>query len=305
VIGPNPERPTQRKGAEVERDVRREFVAAWGARPITDITALDVRDVIRAKTADGHPAQARNLLGYAKRLFDWAVEQQAYGIAESPAGKLRPDKIVGRKVMRQRVLDDAELRALWRAAERVEYPYGPLIQLLALTGQRRSEVAEASWREFDLPKKLWTIPPERMKMGAAHVVPLSDDAMAILEALPRFKRGDCLFSLKFGAKPVHGFGKAKVRLDAAMRAELGAEPEHWVIHDIRRSMRTGLSALPIPDRVREMVIAHAQPGLHRTYDLHSYADEKRRALDLWAARLRSIIEPEAVTDNVVHLRAEA
>jgi integrase len=301
VIGPDPKRPIQRKGPEVERDVRREFIAGWGKRPITSITTLDVRTVIRAK-ASAAPAQARNLLGYAKRLFGWAVAQHAYGITESPAERLRPNDIIGKKVIRQRVLTDPELRALWRAAEGMAYPYGPLFRMLALTGQRKSEVAEARWREFDLQKKLWIIPAERMKIDAAHVVPLTDDVIAILESLPKFKKGDYLFSTMFGVKPVNGFSKLKSRLDRAMRAELGGDPEHWTIHDIRRTMRTGLSALPIPDRVRELVIAHAQPGLHKVYDQHAYIDEKRRALELWAARLRAIVTPTAA-HNVVHLHA--
>ena len=289
----------QRKAREVEADVRREFIARWGSKPITEITALDVRDVIREVKARA-PAQARNVLGYAKRLFDWAVAQDVYGLDVSPAEKLRPKDIIGKKVLRQRVLADAELRALWLAADKLTYPYGPLFKMLALTGQRKSEVADARWREIDQAKKLWTIPPERMKGDAAHVVPLTDDVMTILATLPRFKKGDHLFSTTLGAKPVNGFSKAKQRLDQEMAADLAGEVDPFVIHDIRRTMRTGLSALPIPDRVRELVIAHAQPGLHKVYDQYAYEIEKRQALELWAARLRAIITP--LPANVVAFR---
>ena len=144
-------------------------------------------------------------------------------------------------------------------------------------------------------------PAERMKMEAAHVVPLTDEVATILAQLPRFKKGDHLFSTTFGAKPVNGFSKAKELLDKKTLADLRSGAEHpeqivlepFVIHDIRRTMRTGLSALPIPDMVRELVIAHARPGLHQVYDQYSYVDEKRRALELWAARLRSIVDPPA------------
>jgi integrase len=292
-------RGQQRKAREVEADVRREFISRWGSRPVTEITALDVRDAIKAVKARA-PAQARNVLGYASRLFAWAVAQHAYGLEASPAERLRPRDLIGRKVMRQRVLTDPELRALWQAAGKLGYPLGPLFQVLVLTGQRKSEVAGARRREFDLDKKLWTIPPERMKGGAVHVVPLTDDVIAILEALPRFKRGDHLFSTTYGSKPVNGFSKAKAKLDAAMAAELGGSVDPFVIHDIRRSMRTGLSALPIPDNVRELVIAHARPGLHKVYDQFAYLDEKRHALALWAARLHNIVTPPP--PNVVALR---
>ncbi len=293
-------RAKQRKAHEVETDVRREFIPRWGNRPIGDITALDIRDAIK-EVKDRAPAQARNLLGYAKRLFTWAIAQHAYGIDANPAERLQPKDLIGRKVMRSRVLTDAELRALWFAAGKLGYPYGDVFRLLAIVGQRKSEVAEARWREIDLPNRLWTIPAQRMKGDAAHEVPLTDDAIEILEALPRFNNGDFVFTTTFGIKPVNGFSKAKVNLDRAMAAELGGTVDEFVIHDIRRTMRTGLSALPIPDLVRELVIAHAQPGLHKVYDQHSYRAEKLHALNLWQARLRSIVNPPP--DNVRRIHA--
>jgi hypothetical protein len=119
--------------------------------------------------------------------------------------------------------------------------------------------------------------------------------------LPRFQKGDHLFSTAFGEKPVNGFSKAKTNLDAAIRARLGTLSP-FVLHDIRRTMRTGLSALPVGNLVRELVIAHTKPGLHKVYDQYAYLDEKRRALDLWAARMRSIVERPPLSLNVVELR---
>src|SRR5262249_35113084 len=149
----------------------------------------------------------------------------------------RPADAIGKKAVRNRVLNDDELRALWKATEDMGYPYGPLLRLLALTGQRRSEVAEAQWSEFDLAKRLWTIPAERMKADAAHEVPLSADAIAILESLPRFTKGDFLFSTKSGRKPINAFSRAKRQLDTAMLAQANANKTKlppFVMHDIRR-----------------------------------------------------------------------
>jgi integrase len=173
--------------------------------------------------------------------------------------------------------------------------------MLALTGQRKSEVAEARWSEMDLGKQLWTIPAARMKANATQLVPLSDDVIELLGSLPRFNRGDFLFSTDFGVRPVNGFSKGKTRLDEAMATNLAHAVEPFVIHDIRRTMRTGLSTLPVPDLVRELVIGHTKPGLHKVYDQHSYIDEKRKALELWAARLRGVVS-EAPRGNpeVVH-----
>jgi integrase len=288
-----------RKAAIVERELRREFIARWGARPITDITQHDVVAVIDEVVDRGAPYQAHNLLGHVRTLFNWTIARGIYGLDRSPCDRLRPAAVIGRKLARQRVLDDDELRAFWRATHELGYPYGPLFRMLALTGQRKSEVAEARWREFDLQAKLWSIPAARMKADAAHIVPLTDDVVALLASLPRFNKGDCLFSTTFGARPVNGFSRAKKRLDRLMIHDLGELPP-FVLHDVRRSMRTGLSALPIPDFVRELVIAHTKPGLHKVYDQFGYLDEKRRALDLWAARLRGIVEPTSA--NVVPLR---
>jgi len=302
LIGPDPERPKQRKAFEVKRDIEREFIARWNGRPITDITQHDVMAVIDAAVLRGSPYQAHNLLGHVRRLFNWVISRGVYGLDRSPCDRMKPKEVIGKKALRTRVLNDPELRALWRATEAMPYPYGPLFKLLLLTGQRKSEVAEARWSEFDLVKKQWVIPAERMKADAAHVVPLTDEVMAILKSLPRFQRGEYLFSTTFGKSPVNGFSKAKVALDKAMAAGLGvAKVDPFVIHDIRRSMRTGLSALPVPDLVRELVIGHAKPGLHKVYDQHRYTDEKRHALELWAKRLRDIIEPAPA--NVVELQS--
>ena len=204
---------------------------------------------------------------------------------------------------RQRVLQDAELASLWRASEALGYPFGPLYQILLLTGARKGEVAGARWREFEPAKNVWVIPPERFKSNATHLVPLSAHASTIIEALPRFTRGDHLFSTTFGKKPVSGFSKAKARLDAMMTEELGNSPVPWVIHDIRRTVRTRLAALRVPDMVAEMVIGHGRKGLQRVYDQHGYEHEMREALELWAGRLRDIVTP--APENVVELRGRA
>lgn len=299
LIGPKPEKPLLRSGPEVAADIRRELIPRWGRRPVTEITPHDVVALVDDIMKRDAPYMARNLFATVRRFFNWAISRNVYGLDRSPCDRMKPKDLVGERVLRSRILDDAEIRALWSVTEELDYPYGPLFRLLVVTGQRKSEVAEARWSEFDVDKKLWTIPAARMKAAASHVVPLSAEALAILKSLPRFKKGDHIFSTTFGENPVNGFSKAKARLDKAMAKELGAAPPDWVIHDIRRTMRTGLSALPVPDLVRELVIAHAKPGLHKVYDQYAYLEEKRHALDLWAARLRSMVEPAPA--NVVDL----
>jgi integrase len=330
--------PGERKGAEVERNIRREFVPRWKKRPITDLTDLDVLAVINAKKKTA-PAQARNLLGEISRFFDWAVDQRVYGLVASPCQNLKPKKIIGKKRRRQRILSDEELFALWRSAKRLPYPAGPVYRLLILAALRLNEGADASWPEFNpvvvrairrrkddvavdwtslKPEQLtWTIPAERMKGNnedaRPHLVPLTADILRILESLPLFN-GDFLFTTTFGKKPVWISDKIKKDIDARILRTLRAQARrrgddpakielpHWVNHDIRRTVRTHLSRLRVTEEAREAVLAHARPGIKGTYDLHDYVDEKREALELWAVRLRSIVEPPP--GNVADLQME-
>jgi integrase len=306
-----------RKAAIVERELRREFVARWSTRPITEITQHDVVAVLDEAVERGALYQAHNLFGHVRTLFNWAVARGIYGLDRSPCDRLKPGAVIGRKLARSRTLTDDELRALWRVSGKLGYPFGPMYQMLVLTGQRKSEVAEAGWSEFDLTNKLWTIPAERMKSeegeSAPHVVPLTDDVIAILNELPRFNAGPFLFTTTAGRRPVSGFSKAKARLDrrmlitwralARLRGEdrRGAMIAPFVNHDIRRTVRSHFSALPVEDLVRELVIGHARPStLHKVYDHFSYLDERRQCLELWAARLRLIIDP---APNVVKLKS--
>ena len=94
------------------------------------------------------PYQARNVFGTFNVFFNWAIDRGKYGLEASPCDRLKPGRLIGEKKPRQRVLTDDEIFALWRATSRLGYPYGPLFRLLLITGQRKSEVAEARWREF-------------------------------------------------------------------------------------------------------------------------------------------------------------
>jgi integrase len=276
-----------RKSAEAKRIIEGEFVKRWGSRPITDIMPEEAAAAIRAIVKRGAPYQAHNAFGYLRRLFNWAIGTHQFGISSSPVAQLKPKDLIGKREARERTLSDDELRAVWLATEKAGYPYGDIFGTLILTGQREREVAEMRWSEVDFDKRMWTIPAKRMKGSRAHEVPLAPRALALLQGLPRFASGESVFTTTGGTKPVNGFSKAKTRFDK-LTGVAG-----WVIHDLRRTMRTHLSALPVQDLVRELVIAHAKPGLHKVYDQHAYQNEKRRCLELWEARLLSIVCPEA------------
>ena len=294
--------PKQRRGHIVAHELRTFFVKEWGERSVTSIERRDVTDAIKAIVDRGAMYQAHNLLGHLRALFNWAIATEDYGLEHSPCDRIKPKALIGERKPRQRVLSDAELVAFWGATEGMGYPYGPLFRLLLLTGCRKSEIGGARWREIDEGKKLLAIPPDRFKSDAQHLVPLTEAAWAIVEALPRFTKGDYLFSSTFGASPVSGFAGAKERLDGLMAKELG-ELEPFRLHDLRRTVRTRLASLRVADAVAELVIGHGKKGLQRVYDQHRYEPEMREALELWAGRLRDITEvPPA---NVLKLKTRA
>ena len=284
-------RAKYRSARDVERCLDREFVSRWAKRPIREIERRDVIEVLDAIVKRDAPYSAHNALAHLRSMFNWACDR--YYLEVSPCDRIKPSRVIGTKQVRKRVLSDDELRAFWAATGSMGYPFGPLFRMLLLTGQRRDEVGGARWREFEA--KVWTVPAERFKSDAMHLVPLTEDVIAVLEALPRFNRGDHLFTTTAGAKPVSGFSKAKQILDKGMP---GSAP--WVVHDLRRTCRTHLAALKIPDTVAEMVVGHGRRGIQRVYDQHQYAAEMREALTLWAGRLRDIVTPAPA--NVVKLK---
>lgn len=306
--------PGERKAKDVEREIRRDLLPKWASLPISEISDLQVSALIKAKGRDGKVG-ARNLLALINRFFRWALAQPEYGLRLSPCANIRASDILGEMPRSAaRILSDDELFALWRASERLPYPVGPVYRMLCLTGLRLNEAVDASWSEFNQRDKIWIIPAERMKgkdsgkkQARAHAVPLIAETVNLLETLPRFKNGKqegkFLFSTTAGKGPTWIGTKVKHRLDRRMLRTLkalartrGENPRdvtlpHFVNHDIRRTVRSHLSRLKVTEEAREAVLAHARPGIKGTYDLHDYLDEKREALELWAARLREIVKP--------------
>jgi len=229
--------------------------------------------------------QAYTALGYLRQLLAWASECGEFGEFVSPLRDVKPGAWIDfKKSPRARILTPDEQRRVWQAASAMKYPWGPCVRLLALTGQRLREIADLSWPEIDFDARVITIPAERMKGGAAHEVPLAPQALALLQSLPRFN-GRYVFSLKGGVRPVGGFDRPKLRLDEASGVS------DWRLHDLRRTARSGFSALPgFEDHVREAVLDHRASGIKRVYDLHKYYPEKLALLTAWEQRLLGIVE---------------
>jgi integrase len=288
------QKPRNRSWKAVEQILRHDL-AAWDRRPLRSITKRDVIAVLDQLIARGASSTANLLLAHIKRLFNWAIERDL--IEASPAHKIKPPSP---KVERERVLADPELRAIWQGCDRLGWPFGPLVQLMMLTGQREGEVAAMRWADIDLEAGTWTLASSQTKAGRAHLVPLSSTAIDLLRAQPRL--ADFVFPGRRtdGARPVCGFSKAKVRLDKLCGVS------GWVFHDLRRTASTVMAQLRVLPHVVEKVLNHRGAGvagpMGRIYQRYDYLDERRDALELWASTLTRIITTTGSRGEVVRLR---
>ncbi len=250
------------------------IVAEWGRRPITEITRRDVIGLLedRVRTLGGN--SARHLHSDLAALFGFAADRDL--IENSPTFGIRGRRLHGLAKVRERVLTDDELRAVWHAAHAFGGDYGATVQLLLLTGCRRSEIGDLRWSEVDWGRQRIEIPAARMKMAKAHVLPLTPMMTELLQALPRRLHDDRVFRYTW-------WSREKRRLDQ-LSGVAG-----WVLHDIRRSVRTGLAAAGVADAVAERVLAHGPSGIIKTYNRHNYEAEKLAALLLWQERLMIVV----------------
>jgi integrase len=285
----------KRTGPVVRQLLHRELVSRWGDRPLTDITRTDVIGMVEAIADSSHSA-ARQAWIYTSRLFGWALNRDIYGLTASPCDRIRITDLIGSPKARERVLDTGELRSIWQVTEQGEFPFDPFVQLLILLGCRRGELTGMRRDELDLAARLWQLSGDRTKNEQPRTIPLPKQAVEIISSLPTFS-GPYIFSTIGGARPISGFTNLKRRFDDRLGVAI---PAPWTLHDIRRTMRTHLSALPISGTVAELMIGHKQRGIRAVYDRFAYLDEQRSGFELWAARLRDIVEPPP--ENVVPIR---
>jgi integrase len=265
----------------------RELIPALGTKQITEIKRRDVVAVISGVAARSGKASATGALAVVRKLLNWALNQDIPGFESNPAGAINTADVVGRSRPRDRLLSDAEVAAIWKAIPETGEPFAAVYRILLLTGLRLNEVAASRWEDLDLEAGTLTISAERSKTDTAMLVPLPPAAIALLASVKRYS-GPFIFSTTGGGRPIQGFSHAKERLDAALA---GAAIPPFVIHDLRRCVRSGLGRLGVPTHVAEMVLGHAQRGIVKTYDRYDYIDERRAALHRWESHLLSIVAP--------------
>jgi integrase len=259
-------------------------LARWSGKPLHAITKGVVIDMLDDIAADA-PVKANRTLAALRTFCRWCIARDKLS-ADPTLGVNDPSP----EAARDRVLEDRELAALWRAAEAEGYPFGRMVQMLILTGCRRDEVREAAWSEIDMDGERWTIPASRTKNGHGHVLPLSGHLAELLRELPRISGRGLLFTTT-GGTPISGQSKAKERLHAAMAKELGAEPQRWTLHDCRRTFATGLQRLGFQVEVAEACLNHlsgTRAGVAGIYGRHDYANEKLQAFAAWGRHVAHV-----------------
>jgi len=243
---------------------------------------------------------------YGRAAFAWAVKRGV--VNTNPFADLPVAKGIAK---RERVLTDGEIAEIWRATGDAASPYGSIIRLLILTGQRRGEVAGMNWGEISDDLTTWTMPGNRTKNGAPHMVPLSEPVRNLLIGLMEGRpvKGALTLPGAVGAA-FAGWSKAKAALDQAVmdaRAKASASLAPlvpWSVHDLRRTVATGLQRLGVRLEVTEAVLNHisgSRGGIAGVYQRHDWAAEKRAALGAWAAHVVAVVAGQAPAGNVVTL----
>lgn len=258
-------------------------------RPVAQFDADDIHALIvearrfgipglQRKTKAPSDARARHLLAALSAFFKWLHAERRIKVNPT-IGVSKPAP----SPPRRRALNDAEIKKFWAACTVMGDPFGPMLKLLLLTGQRLNEIARLE--DAELVGDTIRLPGDRVKNSLAHLVPLSPLAVQMLADVVRVPNSKFFFSTT-GKSPVSGFSKAKRRMD-----EL-CDIDAWVFHDLRRSAATGMAELGIEPHYIEAVLNHqsgSKASVAGVYNVAAYSAQKREALKKWADHVARIV----------------
>lgn len=188
------------------------------------------------------------------------------------------------------MLTDDELSEVVRAAREIGFPFGSIVEMLALTGQHRDEVGRMAWADLDLEKGLWTVPGEHAKNGKPHTVHLNHPALELLSQTPQ--TGNLVFSGD-GTTLFQGYSKAKTRLDSISGVS------GWTLHDLRRTVVSGMARLGVAPHVADKILNHQSgtiSGVAAVYQRHEFMPERKEELQRWGSHcpLSGFLRQQAV-----------
>lgn len=268
-----------------------------GKRLLRMIRRADIIEVVGAVAAKGYKVQANRVFAEVMALLRWCEHKGYIDGVPSLRKKDMRHHGAAREQARGRTLTDAEIQALWASLGSIGALTGDFLRLLLLTGQRRDEVRLMTWEEIDLSQALWTIPASRYKTHLDQVVPLPRQAMDILKARHTDRAKGFVLAGREPGQPFNGAASAIRRLRTQMEGR-----GDFTLHDLRRTLRTGLSRLGVDGMTAEKVIGHLPQGIQQVYDVHDRLEERRDALQRWADHIDRLAAAKEA-GNVFPLRA--
>jgi integrase len=300
-----------RTGRERWIMLERSAFPTLGDRPVHEIRKSDIIKLLdrltdgelrdhKGKKIAGGPVAADRLLAVIRKVFAWHASREDDFRSPIVTGM---NRVKAAEQSRERTLNPAELRVIWKTASQLEGPYSVYLRFLLLTGARRSEASEMTWAEVS-PDGDWTLPASRNKVKRDLVRPLSKTALALLEAQPKFAGCEFIFTTD-GKTTISGYSKHKKRFDAAVLNELRKlDPKaealaNWWLHDLRRTARTLMGRAKVSPHIAERCVGHVPPSIESIYDRHKYHAEMQTAFEALASMIERIVNPPA--DNVVTL----
>jgi integrase len=279
-------RPTRKRPEYAEAILGKDVLPAWRGQDARTIEPAEVIELLDKIVERGSRVMANRTAALLGQLFKFGIHRRI--VTTTPVQLLyRPG---GKEKPRERMLTDEELRAFLadpKSATRFAR-LSHVITLLLLTGQRRGELALTRWSDLDLRGRTWTIPDENAKTGRGHVVPLADWAVREFEALRKVAKRSAWVLPANGGE--HHIDPKQLTRSVAKCSDRFQESgiANFTLHDLRRTCRAGLARLKVEPHIAERVLNHAQERIPGTYDRHEYLDEKRAALEKWAAHLQEL-----------------
>jgi integrase len=282
--------------ATIKRTLKRGLQTPFGKIELNDIDRYMVVEQIEKLEADGKPGAAQDLRAKAVAFFNWAANRGLMQV--NPLAGLRRERRTRAQVTGRagRVVEDDELKAIWKACAQAKKPYGDYVRLLILTGQRRKETAMMRWQDLDLEANVWTIPGDTAKNGREHCVPLPTSAVQVLERQKKVEGCGYVFVGR-GKRPLTGWSKRHPELVKAAGVV-------FTLHDLRRTFRSGLTRLGVDSDLAEMMLNHARADLLEIYDRDPRREARKKAATRWATHIAGLVG-EQPTGEVVELRRPA
>ena len=267
-----------RSHKEIKRLLDRRVLPFWGKLKFADIKRKDVTALLDSIERESGPWSADHTLAIVRKIASWFCTRDGDYVSPFVRGMKRTPSEAR---SRDRILSNDELVKVWKAAES-NGSFGALVRLLLLTAQRRDKVVTMKWT--DIENGVWTISSAPREKGTAGKLRLPTEALAIIDAQDKIEGNDFVFAASRGDGPLSGYNKRKAAFDEACGVT------GWVLHDLRRTARSLMSAVGVPNDIAERTLGHTIGGVRGVYDRHEYLEEKSAALAKVAAKIKAIVK---------------